>query len=164
MYESPYTYAKPGLVDRIAAQKKSFGDILDEFEDLDEEEQTPEKLMELFNANSDFPITLEEARSLFVEVPNPYYLPGDDDRGFITLPQIHDFSEFYPGEPFDRRMNLLGRAVGPEQYTSWATGTHTHTPVILFAMGPAAVLAQYPTIMHMTDFGRITKQALTGGN
>ena len=35
-------------------------------------------------------------------------------------------------------MALMGRLLGREMNTAWAVGTHTHTPVMVFANGPLA--------------------------
>ncbi len=59
-----YDYAPPNynfgafdILDGLYNQKKSYSAMLSEFDALEEVQQTPEKLAEIVNANSDFPIT-----------------------------------------------------------------------------------------------------------
>jgi alkaline phosphatase len=60
-------------------------------------------------------------------------------------------------------MNVLGRRLADEQHVVWGAGTHTSTPVLIGAFGPAAATRQFTGIMHATDVGKRMISLLTAG-
>ncbi len=88
--------------------------------------------MEMVNANSDFQIDEAQAAAVLTDKPNPYHVEGHSYLDVEKVPAIHDFDAFYP---YHDRRALLGRALATDQNVVWGTGTHTHTPVNVFAAG-----------------------------
>ncbi|OXE28192.1 hypothetical protein CA163_35190, partial [Vibrio parahaemolyticus] len=84
-------------------QKKSYYGMISEFEALDKAQQTPEKLAEVVNANSDFSITPEQAAHVLASKPNPYRVAGHSYLEVETVPTINDFDAFFP---YNDRGNL----------------------------------------------------------
>ncbi|NVP00787.1 alkaline phosphatase, partial [Photobacterium damselae subsp. damselae] len=70
------------------------------------------------------------------------------------IPAIHDFDAFYP---YNDRANLLARVQGTKQNIVWGTGTHTHTPVNVFAWGPTDVILPVSKILHHSELGEYIK-------
>lgn len=68
-----------------------------------------------------------------------------------NVPAINDFDAFFP---YNDRGNLLAREQGTKQNTVWGTGTHTHTPVNVFAWGPAGTILPISKIMHHSELGQ----------
>jgi len=130
------------ILDAIYAQKLSYPEIMERFDGLPEAEQTPEALAGIIEANTEFPVTEEEAASV---------LGGEaDETGFYGT-----------GREF--RRNLLARIVSKRQLTVWATGNHTSTPVPLIAYGPPHVSSRYGKMVHTTEWGRETIDILSRG-
>ena len=75
--------------------------------------------------NSDFAITQEQAAAL---------LARDPKGAFSTTKDYGEFYVYGAANP----SALMGRFFGKEMNTAWAVGTHTHTPVMIFGMGPGA--------------------------
>ena len=151
-FESNFNYAPEELLDQIYAQKKSFNTMLSEFDALPPEEQTPEKLVEIVNGASEFKITLDDAVDVLTRARNRNYVAGHPYMNMQTVPRIRDFEPFYVyGE--NLRMNLLGRAMAEQQHVTWGAGTHTSTPVIMGALGPAAATRRFSGMLHATDVG-----------
>ncbi len=74
-------------------------------------------------------------------------------------PNFEDFEEFYVYGEYDH-LDLIGRKVATDQNIVWSTGTHTHTPIAVIACGPVNVVKNYSNLMHHTDVGKLTIQAL----
>jgi alkaline phosphatase len=57
-----------------------------------------------------------------------------------------------------RRQHLLAIEVATQQQVVWSTGTHTATPVVVFAKGPRK--NSFSRIMHHTELSRYALDAL----
>lgn len=158
-FTSEFNFGDPAVLDRLYAQRASFGELLDAFDALPEVERTPERLAALVNAASSFPITESDARAVLASEPNASYVAGHRYLDERTFPRIADFKEFYVDPP-RARAALLGRAVAREQGIVWGTGTHTSTLVLAVASGPAAWTRRFEGIHHECELGRILMEAL----
>ncbi|NNU12599.1 alkaline phosphatase [Vibrio parahaemolyticus] len=156
-YAPNFNFGKFEILDGLYNQKKSYYGMISEFEALDKAQQTPEKLAEVVNANSDFSITPEQAAHVLASKPNPYRVAGHSYLEVETVPTINDFDAFFP---YNDRGNLLAREQATKQNTVWGTGTHTHTPVNVFAWGPAETILPVSKIMHHSELGEFLKQQI----
>ncbi|MEO2045355.1 MAG: alkaline phosphatase [Pirellulales bacterium] len=149
---SPYfNFAPLEILDKIYAQKKSYFQIFQQFDALPAAQQTAEQLVALVNSALEFDITLDHAVDILARMRNRQFVAGHPYLGTETVPRIRDFSEFFIFGEFSR-MNLLGRAVASQQNVVWGTGTHTSTPVVLVAKGPAA--HRFGGMHHSTEIGQ----------
>jgi len=82
--------------------------------------------------------------------PNPYRVANHKYLDAKEVPAINDFDAFFP---YNDRGNLLAREQATLQNTVWGTGTHTHTPVNVFAWGPAEKILPVSKIMHHSELG-----------
>jgi alkaline phosphatase len=159
-FEPNFNYAPPELLDRIHAQKKSYFTMMSEFDALPIEERTAERLVEIVNDASEFKITLDDAVNVLARERNRNYVAGHPYMSTETVPKIDDFEPFYVyGE--NLRMNLLGRAMSPEQHVTWGAGTHSSTPVILGAVGPKHARERFGGMLHSTDVGKRMIELIT---
>lgn len=113
-WRTKYNFAEKIIFEKMARQKKSFQKM------AIDSKGNPAALKKEIEENSAFTISEEQAASLLAK----------DAR-------IRDYAEFYSegaGNPSPR----MGRLFGKEMNTAWAVGTHTHTPVMVFANGPLA--------------------------
>ncbi|GEM74436.1 alkaline phosphatase [Vibrio sagamiensis] len=152
-----FNFGKFDILDGLYHQKQSYYGMISEFQALDVKEQTPEKFAEIVNKNSDFSITPEQAKHVLASKPNPYRLASHKYLGKETVPAINDFDAFYP---YNDRGNLLAREQATKQNIVWGTGTHTHTPVNVFAWGPAEVILPLSRIQHHSKLGEYLKQQI----
>ena len=161
-YQPNFNYAPVELLDKLYAQKKSFFTVMfGEFDLLPEKEKTPEKLVELVNAASEFKISLQDATEVLTRAPNGNYVPGHPFTGTQTVPQIRDYDAFYVyGE--NLRMDLLGRKLATQQHITWGAGTHTSTPIVISAFGPNAATQRFGGMIHATDVGQRMIELLGG--
>ena len=127
---------------------------MSEFQKLDKNQQTAAKFAEMVNKNTDFPITSGQAANVLASKPNPYRLAGHKYLSVEEVPAINDFDAFFP---YNDRGNLLAREQATGQNIVWGTGTHTHTPVNLFAWGPAEAIIPVSKIMHHSELGEYIK-------
>ncbi|MDF2153810.1 alkaline phosphatase [Vibrio sp. CAU 1672] len=153
-YAPNFNFGKYDILDGLYNQKKSYYGMISEFEKLDKSEQSAAKLAEIVNNNSDFPITAEQAANVLKSKPNPYRLAGHSYLSVDEVPAINDFDAFFP---YNDRGNLLAREHATGQNTVWGTGTHTHTPVNVFAWGPAKTILPVSKIMHHSELGEFIK-------
>ncbi len=70
------------------------------------------------------------------------------------MPAINDFDAFFP---YNDRTNLIAREQATKQNIVWGTGTHTHTPVNVFAWGPAETILPVSRILHHSELGEFIK-------
>jgi len=107
----------------------------------------------LVNESLNLEIPLDDAVAILTRSRNRQYVPGHRYLGTRTLPRIRDFDSFYVyGE--NLRMNLLGRAVAAQQNVVWCLDTHTSTPVVVVADGPADATGRFGGIHHSTEIGQ----------
>ncbi|WP_282174368.1 alkaline phosphatase [Vibrio diabolicus] len=156
-YAPNFNFGQFEILDGLYNQKKSYYGMISEFQALDKKAQTPEKFAEIVNANSDFSITPEQAERVLASKPNPYRLAGHKYLSEENVPTINDFDAFFP---YNDRGNLLAREHATKQNTVWGTGTHTHTPVNVFAWGPAETILPVSKIMHHSQLGEYLKQQI----
>ncbi|HDP80794.1 MAG TPA: alkaline phosphatase, partial [Spirochaetes bacterium] len=158
-WEPGANYVDPAVLARIYGQKKSFEQILREFDALPANERTAENFRRIFNEAVSFPISRKQAEEILATVPNPRYDPGKKKFRDRTVPLIRDFADFHLGGA-ENRANLMGRAIASRQGVVWATGTHTATPVLVIAWGPANTAALFAGAYHSTDLNRLMERAL----
>lgn len=153
-YAPNFNFGDFALLDSIYQQKNSFWVLLNEFEALEKEQQTPARLMEMVNANSDFQIDEAQAEAVLTDKPNPHHVEGHSYLDAEEVPAIADVDAFYP---YNDRGDVLGRILGTSQNVVWGTGTHTHTPVNVFAWGPAETILPVSSIQHHSNVGQFLK-------
>lgn len=158
-FRTEFNYGDPAVLDRLHAQRASFGELLDTLDTRPVAERTPEALVALVNAASAFPITVDDARAVLATEPNETYVAGHRYLDERTFPRIADFKEFYVDPP-RARAALLGRALAREQGVVWGTGTHTSTLVLAVASGPRAWTRRLEGLHHESELGRILMEAL----
>lgn len=154
-YAPNFNFGKFEILDGLYNQKQSYYGMISLFEKLEKSQQTPEKLADIVNENSNFPITKAQAANVMKSKPNPYRLAGHKYLDADNVPAINDFDAFFP---YNDRGNLLAREQATGQNTVWGTGTHTHTPVNVFAWGPAEAIIPVSKIMHHSELGEYLKQ------
>jgi alkaline phosphatase len=113
-WRTKYNFAEKVIFEKMAKQKKSFQKM------AIDSKGNPAALKKEVEENSAFTITEEQAAALFAKDAKP-----------------REYSEFY-SEGAGNPSPLMGRLFGKEMNTAWAVGTHTHTPVMIFANGPMA--------------------------
>lgn len=152
LYRPDYNFGSPQVFEALLAQRATYAEIFTRFDQG--EDQSPEALVELVNANLGFSIDASEAENILRRSPNRLF---HDDHPYLTaetLPHVDDFHPFYVyGD--DIRRNLLGRALSSQQNVVWSTGTHTHTPVPVVAWGPEHVVRRFDRFLHLMDVGQI---------
>lgn len=148
-----FNYAPPELLDLLYGQTKSFFTIMLEWDALPKEQQTPQRFVEIVNSGSAAKITLDDAVAVLTRTRNKNYVEGHPYMGLPTVPRIRDFEAFYVyGD--NLRMDLLGRRLAPQLHVVWGAGTHTSTPVLIGAYGPASAAKRFTGMMHATDIGK----------
>lgn len=146
-YAPRWNFGPLERLDGLAAQSATWESVLDDLDELPKAERTAEALQERVNAVSAFKLDRAGAERVLARGPDRYAEPGDDkDR-----PVLHDFGAFYyPGNGV--RTALIGRELSAAQNVVWATGTHTHTPVPVFAIGPGH--RAFAGMHHHTELGQ----------
>lgn len=120
---------------------------------------TPAELVAVVNERSAFPITEAQAAAALATQPNPYSVEGHAYMGAAEVPLIADFAAHYP---YASPTAALARELSNAQNVTWSTGTHTHTPVPVFAVGPGA--ERFGALQHHTDVGRTMQELLFGSS
>ncbi|WP_394210401.1 alkaline phosphatase [Enterovibrio calviensis] len=150
-YKPNFNFGSFDLLDKLYNQKKSYYAMYSEFGKLADDQKTAATFAKIVNANSDFKITEEQAARALADKPNPYKTDGHKYLSVEEVPAIIDFDAFFP---YNDRGNVLAREHATGQNTVWGTGTHTHTPVNVFAWGQPDVILPLSSIMHHADLGQ----------
>ncbi|CAK8723918.1 Alkaline phosphatase [Candidatus Electrothrix aarhusensis] len=157
-YQPGLNFGNPEVLDRLYKQALSYGEIFGQFDKLPQKEQTPAKLAELVRRNTAFQITEKQAARILETEENPYYVQGHKKLGLKTVPKIDVNAAFFVPNKNGARQNLLAIEVATQQQVVWATGTHTATPVLVFAKGPGK--DAFGQVMHHTELGQYAINAL----
>lgn len=161
-FQPQFNFGQPEILDGLYAQKKSYWNIFTAFDALPSKRRQPKELMDLINANSEFKIDLAGAKAVLAEETHRYYTPGHAKLGVLSFAKIHDFDAFYV-DPDGGRPALLARQLAAASNVVWATGTHTTTPVAVFAWGPGQHTRRFKGILHHTKVGQLAIESLIKG-
>jgi alkaline phosphatase len=160
-FKPSYNFGDPAVLDKIYNQKISYRSIFrDKFDNLPKGQQTPAKLVELVNQYTEFAISEAQAAAILATEENPYYTMGHDTLGATVVPKMGPTGAFFVYQADDNRQNLLARAVAADQMVVWSTGTHTATPVLVFATGPPEAVAPFGDVLHHTQLGQYAIDAV----
>ncbi len=106
-------------------------------------------------------ITEAQAARVLETEDNPIYSEGHSYLGSKIVPKLDNKDEFFVYQKYDNRQNLLALEVAADQFVVWNTGTHTNTPVLVFTKGPDTAREPFEGIMHHTQLGQRTMDAVT---
>lgn len=160
-YAPNFNFGPYATLDKLYSQRKPFWGFLEDAVEPGTDRLTPEALRKQVNQYSGFTISLAEAQQVLEHQPNSSRIKGHKYLSAETLPKIQDFKHFYVyGE--DDRSALLARVLAKQQNVVWATGTHTHTPVPVYAFGPEALTKQYSKQFHHARLGQLLQSHLLG--
>lgn len=159
-YKPNFNFGNPTVLDKLYAQQQSHQQLFNTFDALAKEQQTANKLMSLVNINSAFHINEQQARRILSTHANPYYCADHEYLNVKDVPIMAGNTAFFPYQKTNRE-NLLAQALANEQQTVWATGSHTSTPVYVFAKGKKNSTAYFQRLLHHTELGRLMIKVLT---
>ncbi|HSR13218.1 MAG TPA: alkaline phosphatase [Thermodesulfobacteriota bacterium] len=133
-WKTKYNFGEPVIFEKMARQKKSFLKMVIDCKG------SPAALKKEVEENSAFTLTEEEAM---------FILAKDPKTGFPVPREYREFYVYANNNP----QALMGRLFGKEMSTAWAVGTHTHTPVMVFAQGPQG--EKFRGLLDNVDIPRI---------
>lgn len=159
LFAPGFNFGSPEVLDKLYAQQLSYHDIFQRFDALPLLRRTPTNLADLVNRHTAFKISEDQARAVLATEDNPFFHVGHHALGARRVPKMGDNGAFFVYQR-ENRENLLARAVATSQQVVWATGTHTSTPVYVFAQGPEASIKPFARILHHTQTGQLISRAL----
>lgn len=156
-----YNFGDPIILSNLFNQKLTYSDLFKSLNQLPKGERTPEALMSIVNTNTDFPINHDDAERILETEPNPYYEEGHYSLGNETVSRIGANDAYYV---YAKRHQgaLLARVNANRMGLTWSTGTHTSTPILLFATGPGTSAQLFSNIIHHTDIPKYIDMAMRG--
>jgi alkaline phosphatase len=159
LFKPNFNFGNPEVLDKLYAQQLSYGAIFAKFDALPKEQQTPLNLAGLVNRHTEFKITEAQAVKILATENNPLYQEGHPSLSKKSVPKIDINGAFFVYQDQNRE-NLLAQAVAVGQQAVWSTGTHTSTPVYVFAAGPEPITRPFARILHHTELGQLAIDAL----
>jgi alkaline phosphatase len=163
-FKPNFNFGSHAILDKLYDQRMSYTRIFQLFDALSEEkrakETAPAELKRIVDANTSFPISIEQAGQILKTETNRWRVPSHKYLDAEKFPNVDDFEEFYVYGADVRRSNL-GRAVAGQQNTVWSTGTHTSTPVVAIAWGPDQITRPFGRLMHTTEWAKLALAVLT---
>jgi len=149
-------FGRPERLDAMAAQGLTLSQLLDLPSSGD-----PAELVRLTREHTRFPLTLAQAEAVLQTRDNPYHDAERRPKAPAIMADIRDFPAFYPAG-LGARSAVLARQIADQQGVVWSTGTHTHTPVPVFALGPPRVARDFGGWRHHVELGERLQRALLG--
>jgi alkaline phosphatase len=107
-----------------------------------------------------YEISESEAKQFFDLTANRYFIKGHKDLGFKRGIDMGRKSAFYP-DISHNRAPLLAETLSARQHIVWSTGTHTHTPVFLYALGATSALGKFRGFLDSRDFGARVRELVS---
>ena len=160
-FKPNYNFGNPAVLDKIYSQKMSYYELFrGQFDRLPKDQQTPARLAELVNQYTAFAISEAQAAAILATEENPYYTEGHSSLGDKVVPKMGPTGAFFVYQTDDNRQNLLAREVAADQMVVWNTGSHTATPVLVFAKGSPEAMAPFGNVLHHTQLGRYAIEAV----
>lgn len=161
-YKPNFNFGALSHLDKLYAQSGTFYNMMDMVNgDWEFGNSTGQDWANAINHYSEFKVTTEQAMPVAEREANEYFVDGHKYLSATVFPKINDFKEFYVyGD--EVHANLIGRAIGADQNVVWGTGTHTASPVPVYAFGPYGVTKQFSTMQHHVDIGQKMEAALLG--
>lgn len=147
-------YGDYRVMDALYRQTMSVSTMFSQFKRLEDEQQTPQRLVAMVVDVTGVSISVADAGRILRERPNPLYIEGDDDYGDKMIPDMDEEQVFYSNRT-QMICGLLARQTGIAWNIAWATGTHSAAPVPVIVLGPEPVRGLFPAVMHTTEIGRI---------
>ena len=152
-FHPAFNFGSPEVLDKLYKQKLSYPKIFRKFNALPQAEQTPARLMGIVNKYTEFKIDEEQAARILATEENPFYVKGHKYLSSETVPKIDVNDAFFVYQA-DNRRNLLAIETATKQHVVWATGTHTATPVLVFATGPSGTIAPFGRVIRHTELSQ----------
>ena len=164
-FQPHYNFGAGDILDKLYNQKLSYTEIFyQRFDKLPTEQQTPQKLMEIVNENTEFNITIKQAARILETEDNPYYIEGHRTQSIKRVPKLSIHDAFFVYHKDDNRQNLLAIEVANQQSVVWSNGTHTATPVLVFANGDRVVTESFGKFMGHPEIGKKMIRIIEGKN
>ncbi|MCB2145542.1 MAG: alkaline phosphatase [Deltaproteobacteria bacterium] len=161
-FKPGYNFGNPDVLDKIYNQQLSYGDIFyGRFDSLPKEQQTPAMLAKIVNEYTEFDISEDQAARVLATEENPFFVEGHSSLGNKLVPKMGPTGAFFVYQTDDNRQNLLAREVAADQMVVWNTGTHTATPVLVFAKGSPGAMAPFGDVLHHTQLSRYAIEVIT---
>lgn len=156
-YKPNFNFGKPQILDQLYGQQRSHHQLFQDFDALPKTQQTAKQLVTMVNQDSEFHINEKQAERILATEKNPYYYPEHEYLGLKEVPKMEGNTAFFPYQKTNRE-NLLAQALANGQQAVWATGSHTSTPVYVFAKG--GLNSGFQKILHHTELGRLIMKVL----
>ncbi|PHS20527.1 MAG: alkaline phosphatase [Kangiella sp.] len=154
-YQPNYNYGTSQILDKIYNQKLSYLEIFKKkFDSLDKKDQTPLQLMKIVNQNTEFDITEQQAERILMTHNNIYYKKDHYSLGAKEVPKMKSNDAFFVYHISDNRQNLLAIEIAEKQSVVWSNGTHTASPVLVFASGSKKSTAPFVSFMGHPELGK----------
>lgn len=152
-YRHEYNFVSPEALSGLRAQKRSFESMLLEFHGRPAARRTPGALARLVSDNMPVALTEAEAAEALRMEPNRRRIRGHKNLDEAETPALGAFPDFYPSKE-DAACAALSRQVSPKLGISWASGSHSATPVLLAALGADAAEIFPGGVLTMAEVGR----------
>ena len=159
-YRPNFNYGSPDLLEKIYQQKLSFPEILAQLDSLPVPQRTARSLMGIVNQNSEFKITIEQATRVLATEDNPFFSEGHRYLSSKKVPKFVNHDAFFVYQLSDNRRNLLAIELSEQQSVVWSNGTHTASPVLVFASGNKTAIAPFGYFLGHPQLGQLLIKSL----
>ncbi len=135
-YQASQNYGNYQNLNILYEQKKALVDIWREFKALPKKQETVSSLQAMIKKETSFEMSEQEAVAV-----------------------ISAKKDFYHSKE-NAKTAAMARAMGPTRNTVWATGSHTATPVYVFALGGKGYHQNFKGMLNHRQLGNLLQQFL----
>lgn len=160
-----HDFVSPAMLDQLAMQRGPLSDAARQMHEWTNDAQPlpqADDLQDAVRQLTGFEIDAQSAQGLLSGMmTQPTQTAASDPGGTHEgLPHsdclLHDFYSYEENVESAR----IARALGVSQGIVWSTGTHTASPVPVFAVGPDSATAPFAGLLHHTGVGMALMRAL----
>lgn len=149
-YAPNFDFVGYGTLDVLAAQQSALEGVL---RALEADGASTAQVAQVLTEVTGVPLGEADAAAILADTPNAMQVDGHPYLSGDTLPAVCDFDAFYV-YPSAVRAALVARATAAQTGVVWSTGTHTASPVPVFAIGPGSSADPFGGITDHVAVGR----------
>lgn len=154
-----FNYGTNKSLELLYQQKEKFVDLWKRFAKLEKNAQTPEKLKAMVEEATGMSYSIESAKKVMQDEPNPYQASWHALMKHDEIAKI-DHGRAYYFDPDNIRSALIADGVRARQNVVWGTGGHTATGVHVYSKGPSHFTSWFGGRLTHPKLGELLQKAL----
>ena len=160
-----HDFVSPAMLDQLARQRGTLGDAARVVHELARSSETLPQASDVqgvIRELTGFELSAQAAEQLVSDIVAQHLSASTSEVGDTHATPNHGDCLLHAFYPYEENADSarIARALGVSQGIVWSTGTHTASPVPVFAVGPHSATEPFAGLLHHTEVGMALMQAL----